>query len=261
MLLVAALLLASARGSAMDDFLGWCAQQGVVLSQHVDVRAGPVRGLVAIRAIARHDLLSATPTRTMLNIEHALADPDLGPAFGRLRGVSELIVLGAYLAYLRHTGTSRWQPHIAVLPRRIRLPHSYSDDEHAQLQASPVAEVARRRRQELDAVCMHDTLHSPVSAAAGARCDTQRAPARACRQLVAEPVRTSWLDTAAEGCRAAVTWGVSVLRSRAYGIRVRDEHGGWQQAMVLAPLVDLYNMAESNDTVRGASTAHLTPAR
>ena len=185
MLLVAALLFACARGDAMEDFLGWCAQNNAILSQHVDVRDGPVRGLVAIRDISRHDLLSATPTRTMLNIEHAEVDPDVGRAFAKLRGVSELFVLGAYLAYLRHTGTSRWQPHIAVLPHHVHLPHSYSIDELALLQASPVAHAARQRKQEIDKVGAHPSHLSIKS--------TLQAFVEIGRALQSESIDATWL--------------------------------------------------------------------
>ena len=69
----------------------------------------------------------------MLNIEHAITDKDVGPAFDAMGEVPELDVMAAYLAYLRSRGDNPWAPYIESLPTSIPLA---MDPE--ELQASPV---------------------------------------------------------------------------------------------------------------------------
>ena len=70
----------------------------------------------------------------MLNIEHAVTDTAVGPAFDSMGDVPELDVMAAYLAYLRSQADNRWAPYIDSLSDI--LPPVFDPEE---LQASPVS--------------------------------------------------------------------------------------------------------------------------
>lgn len=193
-------------------------------------RAG--RGVLATRAIAQGEVVARVPLSLLINIEHVLVDPVLGPLLDENGGAAGIVhawlgdvdALAVFLCHERrkhgHDGRelSHWEPWISLLPPLDQNASvlTYAEDLLTELQASPVLTTVRDGRRRLTEV------HGRLLKLKGFR---GRPPRGAFRKYL----------------REEHAWGLLMVMSRSHTVRVKDGEGAWHDTSCLVPLADMFN--------------------
>eukprot|EP00035_Acanthoeca_spectabilis_P020463 m.433055 g.433055 ORF g.433055 m.433055 type:complete len:486 (+) comp17521_c0_seq1:1888-3345(+) len=215
----------NATGVEMGAFKAWCAEVGIGLN-NVDWKQGATdseRLTVTSASLTKGEPVLSVPLSTVLNIEHALGDPVLGPVWDSEGGakLSDLDVVAAYIVYERHKASdSRWQQYLDFLPTAYPTNPLYFDDEVlSQLRGLSVKPFVQRRREQVDA------SFAAVQAVVAAQ-DPEQNLFKA-GLLTVERFR----------------WATATVRSRSHLISLKDGTGKWHKAMCMVPAADMLNMA------------------
>jgi hypothetical protein len=193
-------------------------------------RAG--RGVLATRAIAEGEVVARVPLSLLINIEHVLVDPVLGPLLDENGGAAGIVhawlgdvdALAVFLCHERRKhgregrALSHWHPWISLLPPLDQNASvlTYAEDLLTELQASPLLTVLRDGRRRLTEV------HGRLLKLKGFR---GRPPRGAFRKYL----------------REEHAWGLLLVMSRAHKVRVKDSDGVWHDTSCLVPLADFFN--------------------
>ena len=198
-------------------------------------RAG--RGVLATRAIAEGEVVARVPLSLLINIEHVLVDPVLGPLLDENGGAAGIVhawlgdvdALAVFLCHERRKHgregreLSRWHPWISLLPPLDQNASvlTYAEDLLTELQASPLLTVLRDGRRRLTEV------HGRLLKLKGFR---GRPPRGAFRKYL----------------REEHAWGLLLVMSRSHKVRVKDSMGVWHDTSCLVPLADFFNTGGPN---------------
>lgn len=231
----AAQRLASERPSAAFEedreadsrFLTWLTASGGMVGTVQLARRGAVsgRGVVATRDMVVGELVARIPLSQLINIEHVLVHPNLGPLLDEAGGdagivhewLSDSDALAVLLAYERSLGEmSQWAPWLSLLAMPANNVLTYPEEFLQELQASPLVDILRRAKRRLT------ETHGYLLRLPGFH---GRPPAGVITRYTLEDH----------------IWGVSTVLSRSYTVRIKDRSGVWHSASCLVPFADFFN--------------------
>ena len=173
----------------------------------VDTSKGGL-GLKATSALPAGFRIVSIPFTLLLSIEHVFSDDW---AQQHLDPLSDTDAMAIYLAHIRKTGTSKWDPYIQLLPSSFpSFPIFWSESQLNELTGSSVKSFVERRLRRAKET--YDTLLDE--------------------------------DVKAELSMNDFLWGLSVLFSRSHSISVRSPSSGrWVKVACQVPMADLFNTA------------------
>lgn len=156
------------------------------------------------------------PLSSMINIEHALMDPELGPVLESSPWLPDHLAMSLYLHLLRQGG-SRHRGYLDWLPNSSHSPLIWDVADMKLLRGTSILrEVFNRRAYALDLLERLQRAFDP-----------------------------SFLNGFGP---LEMFWGLGVLRSREFGVDVQDREGVWHRTHSLVPLADALNTAREPNT-------------
>ncbi|EGD73256.1 hypothetical protein PTSG_04969 [Salpingoeca rosetta] len=225
--------LGTATPAGVDGLVEWARAQGAVIAPAVAIRTSPLtgNGVYATADMKAHTTVFAVPFSLMMNVEHALVDPDLGRLWDMLPDLSDLEVLAGFLAFESLRGTGFWQPYLASLGPPPTTPTLFSQEEMDLLAPSAaVFDIAQQRHLDLSEV--YDLI------------------VKAATNGLNKKEKEAWQQLGMR--KSDYLWAHVVLRSRSHKLSIKDAVGQWHDAMCLVPLADLFNTDLRNNTANVA---------
>ncbi|KAI9205343.1 uncharacterized protein BJ171DRAFT_581025 [Polychytrium aggregatum] len=214
-------------------FVEWIGRAGVLAN--VDVRADSANGyvLVAKKPLHRSELACSIPVDVLVGSHSARKIPTLAAVFEAVFPSPEglpsttildyqddhLLLMLTLLHAKSHPVRTPWHPYVDLLPEAFaNSPLLFDDDDLARLDGSPLAELARGIRQQVQDT--YDAVMTPL----------------------AEQFGDSFV-TAEHASFPAFLWAHMVVESRAFKMRIGAPDGPDPEALstVLVPLGDLAN--------------------
>jgi len=190
----------------------WRRKHDIIL-EHCAIRSipGKGRGIVTLSSLPPGRVVASVPMAMLLNVEHALADAELGPILVQNEWVNDMFALALLLCKIRGRQESKWFEYVQALPHSIQHQWSSRDE----FQNSALLEELQRR-------------------------ETYRQQVYADVKGLREPV---FDGLAAED----LEWAVAMVQSRLHGVQVRGPDKEWHKAFCLVPVVEYLNTAPPED--------------
>jgi len=141
-----------------EHLVDWAVARGAAVSPSVAIRPatnGGGVGVFADSALDAKTTVFAVPLSLAINVEHALADKELGHLWEMLPDLSDLDVLAGFLAMEAKRGDGFWQPYLATLKSAApETPTTFSQDEIDLLAPSKaVHAISEERHRDISEVC------------------------------------------------------------------------------------------------------------
>jgi len=194
--------------------------------QHLNIQLDPAvtfdripashRGVFAHSPLPADHIFARIPFSALINVEHALVDPELGAVLERNPSIPDPVCTALLLAQLQLRGDSQWTSYLSWLPTELHTPVLWETDQLKLLDGTSLLIEVHRRKSRIS------ELHNQVL-----------------RAQLPQPLRIS---------ESELSWWLAILRSRLFGVDIQDGAGEWHHTHSLVPFADALNTAPQPNT-------------
>ena len=194
--------------------------------QHLSIQLDPAvtfdhipashRGVFAHSPLPTDHIFARIPFSALINVEHALVDPELGAVLERNPSIPDPVCTALLLAQLQLRGDSQWTSYLSWLPTELHTPVLWETDQLKLLEGTSLLIEVHRRKSRIR------ELHNQVL-----------------RAQLPQPLRIS---------ESELSWWLAILRSRLFGVDIQDGAGEWHHTHSLVPFADALNTAPQPNT-------------
>ena len=194
--------------------------------QHLNIQLDPAitfdripashRGVFAHSPLPADHIFARIPFSALINVEHALVDPELSPVLERNPSIPDPVCTALLLAQLQLRGNSQWTSYLNWLPTELHTPVLWGTDQLKLLEGTSLLIEVQRRKSRIS------ELHNQVL-----------------RAQLPEALRIS---------ESHLSWWLAIMRSRLFGVDIQDEAGEWHHTHSLVPFADALNTSPQPNT-------------